>query len=96
MLLRDKFCDACKLGKKHKSSFNSKNCVSTSRPLQLIHLDLFGPSQVTSMGGMSYCFVIVDDYSRFTWVYFLAHKHDTFDIFKYFCKRVKIKRVLLL
>ena len=88
----DKFCDACKLGKHHRSSFNLKNCVSTSRPLQLLHLDLFGPTQTRSIGGTSYCFVIVDDYSRFTWVFFLTHKNDTFDVFKCFCKWVETQR----
>ena len=88
-VITDKFCDACKLGKHHKSSLSVKDWSSTSRPLQLVHLDLFGPSKTASMGGMTYCFVIVDDYSRFTWVFFLAHKHNTFDIFKSFCKRVE-------
>ena len=46
------------------------------------------------MGGMIYCFVIVDDYSRFTWVFFLAHKHNTLDIFKSFCKRVEKQKGL--
>ena len=41
------------------------------------------------MGGMKYCFVIVDDFSRYTWVFFLVHKSDTCDIFKGFSKRVE-------
>ena len=93
-VISDKFCDACKLGKQHRGSFQLKNEVSTSKPLQLLHLDLFGPTQVKSMGGMSYCFVIVDDYSRFTWVFFLAHKHNTLDVFKSFCKRVEKQKGL--
>ena len=93
-VITDKFCDACKLGKQHKSSFQLKTEVSTSRPLQLVHLDLFGPSKTASMGGMTYCFVIVDDYSRFTWVFFLAHKHNTLDVFKSFCKRVEKQKRL--
>ena len=93
-VVSDKFCDACKLGKQHRGSFQLKNEVSTSKPLQLLHLDLFGPTQTESMGGMSYCFVIVDDYSRFTWVFFLAHKHNTLDVFKSFCKRVEKQKGL--
>ena len=42
-------------------------------------MDLFGPSRTTSLGGKSYAFVIVDDFSRYTWVLFLAHKNDVFD-----------------
>ena len=71
---KDKVCDACQFGKKVRNSFKSKNLISTSRPLELLHVDLFGPMDVLSMGGKSYGFVIVDDYSRFPWVYFLAYK----------------------
>ena len=41
-------------------------------------MNLFGPSRTTSLGGKSYAFVIVDDFSRYTWVVFLAHKNDVF------------------
>ena len=67
---KDKLCDACQQGKQHRTSFNPKNVVSTSRPLELLHLDFFGPTQVASLGGMRYYFVIIDDFSRYTWVYF--------------------------
>ena len=63
---KDKICDACQFEKQVRNSFKSKNLVSTSRPLELLHVDLFGPMYVISMGGKSYGFVIVDDYSRFT------------------------------
>ena len=49
---KDKLCDACQQGKHHRTSFTPKNVVSTSRPLELLHLDLFGPTQVASLGGM--------------------------------------------
>ena len=58
-------CDACQMGKQTKSSFKSK--ISTSRPLQLLHMDLFDPSRIASYGGNYYAFVIVDDFSRFWW-----------------------------
>ena len=58
---KDKICDACQFGKQVKNFFKSKNLVSTSRPLVLLHVDLFGPMDVISMGGKSYGFVIVDD-----------------------------------
>ena len=86
---KDRLCDACALGKQTRSSFKSKNVVSTSRPLELLHLDLFGPTRTHSLGGKLYGFVIVDDYSRFTWVFFLAHKTETLDIFIPFCKRIQ-------
>ena len=66
----NKVCDACVKGKHKKSFFKLKNCVFTSRPLQLLHIDLFGPTRTTSLGGKSYGFVIVDNFSRYTWVLF--------------------------
>jgi transposase InsO family protein len=58
--------------------------MSTHRPLELLHMDLFGPTSFVSIGGNSYCLVIVDDYSRFTWVYFLQDKSNVFETFKLF------------
>ena len=55
--------------------------MSTSKPLELIHMDLFGPTRVASLGGMHYAFVLIDYYSRFTWVSFLAHKNYAFKAF---------------
>ncbi|KAL3513312.1 hypothetical protein ACH5RR_026029 [Cinchona calisaya] len=64
--LKNKICDACQFGKKVKISFKPKNCVSTSKLLELLHSNLFGPTQHVSLGGCKYTFVIVDDYSRYT------------------------------
>ena len=75
-------CSACQLGKQVKTSFTAKNKVSTTVPLQLLHLDLFGPERYVSLGGKNYAFVIVDDYSRFTWVLFLRTKDEAFTEFK--------------
>ena len=88
-MIRVGFAIACQHGKQSKCSFPLNKEVSTSRPLELLHLDLFGPTQVASFGGMRYCFVIVDDYSRYTWVYFLAQKSETFSVFEVFCKMVE-------
>ncbi|GKA99239.1 retrovirus-related pol polyprotein from transposon TNT 1-94, partial [Tanacetum coccineum] len=57
------FCDACKMGKQAHASHKAKNIVSTTRCLELLHMDLFGPSAVRSYGGNRYTLVIVDDYS---------------------------------
>nr|XP_018623550.1 uncharacterized protein LOC108943686 [Nicotiana tomentosiformis] len=62
---RNHVCDACQIGKQTKNSFKTKDIVSTSKPLQLIHMDLFGPTRTTSIGGKRYAFVIVDYYPRF-------------------------------
>ncbi|GJV62879.1 retrovirus-related pol polyprotein from transposon TNT 1-94 [Tanacetum coccineum] len=58
------FYDACKIGKQAHASHKAKNIVSTTRCLELLHMDLFGPSAVRSYGGNRYTLVIVDDYSR--------------------------------
>ncbi|GJS45040.1 hypothetical protein Tco_0595161 [Tanacetum coccineum] len=58
------FCDACKIRKQAHTSHKAKNIVSTTKCLELLHMDLFGPSSVWSYEGNLYTFVIVDDYSR--------------------------------
>ncbi|XP_070017750.1 uncharacterized protein [Nicotiana sylvestris] len=72
-----KVYDACARGKHVKSSFKSKRDVSTSKPLELLHIDLCEPMRVQNRGGKRYIFVIVDDYSRFTWTLFLRTKDET-------------------
>ena len=67
---KDKICDACQIGKQSNSLFKHKNRVSTSRPLESIHMDLIGPTGVASLSGIHYAYVFADDYSRFTWVCF--------------------------
>ena len=52
-------------------------------------MDLFGPTRVASLGGMHYAYVLVDDYSRYTWVCFLAHKNDAFKAFENFTKIIQ-------
>ncbi|GJT86427.1 retrovirus-related pol polyprotein from transposon TNT 1-94 [Tanacetum coccineum] len=58
------FCDACKIGKQAHASHKAKNIVSTTRCLELLHMDLFGPSVVRSYEGNRYTLVLVNDYSR--------------------------------
>jgi transposase InsO family protein len=86
---KDRLCDACQQGKQTKVSFKSKNVISTTRPLQLLHMDLFGPTRTPSLGGRYYCLVVVDDFSRFTWVMFLAHKDEAFPSFTKLCRKVQ-------
>lgn len=71
-------CDAFQKRKQVKASFKSKNIVSTDPPLQLLHIDLFGPSRNVRLGGIIYALVIVDDYSQYAWIKFLSHKRDEF------------------
>ena len=65
--------------------------VYTSKPLELLHLDLFGPESYKSIGGKQYGFVIVNDYSRFTWVLFLRTKDSAFIEFEKLIKLLENK-----
>ncbi|KAI3715061.1 hypothetical protein L6452_22027 [Arctium lappa] len=82
-------CVACLKGKQHKTSHKTKEINTISSSLQLLHMDLFGPTNVMSIGKKSYCLVIVDDYSRFTWVYFLRTKDETSGLIKSFILRIE-------
>ncbi|RDY13535.1 hypothetical protein CR513_01529, partial [Mucuna pruriens] len=70
-------------------SFESKNIVSTSRPLELLHIDLFWSTRTASLGGKHYGVVVVDDYSRWTWVIFLDNKDESFKVFSVFYKCIQ-------
>ena len=61
----DKVYDAYVKVKHKKSSFKPKNCVSTSRPLQLFHIDFFDPTRTMGLGGKQYGFIIVHDFTRY-------------------------------
>jgi hypothetical protein len=61
--------------------------MTTIRPLEMLHIDLFGPVAYISIGGNKYGIVIVDDYSLFTWVFFLQDKSETQEVLKKFLKR---------
>ncbi|GJU94468.1 retrovirus-related pol polyprotein from transposon TNT 1-94 [Tanacetum coccineum] len=81
--------NACKVRKQAYTSHKAKNLVSTTRCLELLHMDLFGPSAVRSYGGHRYTLVIVDDYYRYTWTRFLKDKTEAFDQFEIFSKKIQ-------
>jgi hypothetical protein len=68
---KDRPCATCQAGKQVGSTHHNKNVMTTSRPLELLHMDLFGLVAYLSIEGSKYGLVIVDDFSRFTWVFFL-------------------------
>ena len=73
---KDRLCRSCQARKKVGNTHPNKSMMSTSRPLELFHMDLFGPTTYTSIGGNKYGFVLVDDFSRFAWVFFLNDKSE--------------------
>ncbi|KAK1628143.1 hypothetical protein QYE76_002458 [Lolium multiflorum] len=76
-------------GKQLKKRHPVKRIVTTSRPLELLHLDLFGPSHYDTLGGSKYGLVIVDDYSRYSWVFLLKSKDETHREFITFAKKAQ-------
>ena len=77
---KDGLCDACQQGKQRKASFKNKTENSIVKSLELLHMDLFGPVNVMSISRKKYCLVIVDDFSKFTWTYFLHSKDEASEI----------------
>jgi hypothetical protein len=65
---------------------HAKNIMTTTRPLEMLHMELFGPIAYISFGGNKYGLVIIDDYSYFTWVFFLHDKSETQEVLKKFLK----------
>jgi transposase InsO family protein len=96
---KDRPCAACQAGKQVGSTHHNKNVMTTSRPLELLHMDLFGPIAYLSIGGSKYSLVIVNDFSRFTWVFFLQDKSETQGTLKRFLRRaqnefeLKVKKI---
>ncbi|GKA63751.1 putative ribonuclease H-like domain-containing protein [Tanacetum coccineum] len=82
-------CVACQKGKQHRASCKSKTVSCLVQPLHMLHMDLFGPTFVKSLMKKMYCLVVTDDYSRFSWVFFLATKDETSGILKSFITRVE-------
>nr|GEW32568.1 putative ribonuclease H-like domain-containing protein [Tanacetum cinerariifolium] len=80
----DNSCVACKKCKQHRASCKSKTVSSIDQPLYRLHMDLFGPTFVKSLSKKSYCLVIIDNYRRFSWVFFLASKDETTPVLKTF------------
>ena len=83
---KDKLCSACQAGKQVSNTHPKKSMMSTTKAFELMYMDLFGPTTYTSIGGNKYGFVIVDDFTRYTWVSFLVDKSDVFATFKSFVK----------
>jgi transposase InsO family protein len=84
---KNKLYSACQAGKQVVIHHPLKTMLSTSKTLELLHMDLFGPTSYKSIGGNLYCLIIVDDYSRYTWTLFLGDKSETPEIFKTFARR---------
>jgi transposase InsO family protein len=86
---KDRPCAACQVGKQVGTTHLGKNVMTMSRPLELLHMVLFGPVAYLRIGGSKYGLVIVHDFSRFTWVLFLQDKIETQGTLKRFLRRAQ-------
>ncbi|GJZ02134.1 putative ribonuclease H-like domain-containing protein [Tanacetum coccineum] len=82
-------CVAYLKGKQHKASCSSKIQNSITQPLFMLHMYLFGLTFVSNLMNKKYCLVVTDDYSRFTWIFFLASKEETSGILKRFITEIE-------
>ena len=79
----NKAFESCVEGKEHRVSFRPRISKS-SEPLQLIHSDLCGPMRTTSKGGAVYYVLLIDDFCRYSFVYFLRKKNKALEAFRKF------------
>jgi hypothetical protein len=77
-------CESCQMGKMTHAQFKLKSFTSSEKPLQIVHMDLYGPSRKEGIGGECYFMLVIYAFSRLTWVSFLREKFDAFEKFKTF------------
>ncbi|GJZ09544.1 retrovirus-related pol polyprotein from transposon TNT 1-94 [Tanacetum coccineum] len=94
---KDVLCVSCaKNGKSRKATHPPKLIPSTHSKLELIHMDLCGPMRVESINGKKYILVIVEDYFRYTWVYFLRTKDETPEMIKKFIAQAHYEKLRIM
>ncbi|XP_052626936.1 uncharacterized protein LOC128133509 [Lactuca sativa] len=84
-------CAACEKGKLSRSTHKSISESSVSEPLELLHIDLCGPAKTQTIQGKKYILVVVDGFSRFTWVSFLRLKSEAPEEMINFIKQIELK-----
>ncbi|GJT71031.1 retrovirus-related pol polyprotein from transposon TNT 1-94 [Tanacetum coccineum] len=87
---KEHLCPSCEQGKSKKASHPPKHVPNSKQRLHLLHLYLCGPMRVESINGKRYVLVIVDDYSRYTWVHFLRSKDEAPEEIKTFLKKITV------
>ncbi|GJY64302.1 retrovirus-related pol polyprotein from transposon TNT 1-94 [Tanacetum coccineum] len=87
---KDHLCSTCQLGKSKKYTHKPKSENTIMEVLHTLHMDLCGPMRVQSINGKKYILVIVDDYSRFTWVKFFRSKDETPEFVIKFIKQIQV------
>jgi hypothetical protein len=88
---KDISCGACQAGKQVEAHHHAKNIMTTTRPLKMLYMNLFDPVAYISIGENKYCLIIVDNYSHFTWMFFLQDKSETQEVLKKFLRMAQNK-----
>jgi hypothetical protein len=86
---KDRPCGACQAGKEVGAHHHIKNIMTITKPLEMLHMNLFGSITYISSDGNKYGIVIIDDYSYFTWVFFLHDTSETQGVLKKIVKRAQ-------
>nr|GEW53918.1 hypothetical protein [Tanacetum cinerariifolium] len=87
---KDHLCSACEQGKIHRKHHKSKTAFALNKPLYLLHMDFYKPMRVESINEKRYVLVVVDDYSRYTWVFFLHSKDEASEVIISFIKKTQV------
>ena len=87
-------CKPCQLGKQMKAKHPDTQTLATFRPLELLHLDLMGPTIIESLSGKRYILVVVDDFTRYTWVILLRSKSNALEHIEALCIRLQNEKSL--
>lgn len=86
---KDAVCEGCVMGKQHRSEYPKGVAQRATEPFELVHSDVCGPMSVNSIGGSRYFVTFTDDYTRYTYIYFIKHKDEVLVKFKEFVNMVK-------
>nr|GEY42593.1 hypothetical protein [Tanacetum cinerariifolium] len=78
------------IGKIHKKHHKSKTAFASNNPLYLLHMDLCRPMRIQSINGKRYVLVVIDDYSWYTWVFFLHSKDEASEVINSFIKKTQV------
>jgi len=84
-------CGSCQIGKQTRVAHKKTSGIQTSRNLELLHMDLMGPTRTASLGGKKYILVIVDDFTRYTWAIPIWEKSDAFDTAQHLFKKIQVE-----
>nr|GFB72741.1 retrovirus-related Pol polyprotein from transposon TNT 1-94 [Tanacetum cinerariifolium] len=87
---KEHLCPSCEQGKSKRASHPPKPILNSRQRLHLLHMDLCGSMRIASINGKQYVLVIVDDYSRYTWVHFLRSKDEAPAVIISFLKRITV------